>query len=101
MEAPFLLPVSAGPFWCLVFDVCPTGPNMAGRQIAARNPHVGNELLHLDGFELSSWCRANASSRLVRVAPRSAPLDRAFSNREVRGSSGRPFFFKSVRLPSM
>src|ERR1700704_239588 len=25
MEAPFLPPVSAGLFWCLVFDVCPTG----------------------------------------------------------------------------
>jgi hypothetical protein len=24
MEAPFLPPVSAGLFWCLVFDVCPT-----------------------------------------------------------------------------
>jgi hypothetical protein len=33
---------------------------------------------------LSSWCRANASSRLVRVAPRSAPLDRAFQ--QSRGS---------------
>ena len=26
MEAPFLPPVSAGLFWCLVFDVCPAVP---------------------------------------------------------------------------
>jgi hypothetical protein len=36
MEAPFLPPVSAGLFWCLVFAVCPGDvPNMLARRCAA------------------------------------------------------------------
>jgi hypothetical protein len=35
MEAPFLPPVSAGLFWCLVFDVCPTVRSGAGIAVQA------------------------------------------------------------------
>jgi hypothetical protein len=56
MEAPFLPPVSAGLFWCLVFDVCPTGRDLI-RRMSKENPlwgapRIHDELLKL-GFEIA------------------------------------------------
>jgi hypothetical protein len=71
MEAPFWPPVSAGLFWCLVFDVCPTVRSIRRQACQQTGPHAPNH----DRYE-SNGARRFARPTIDNIRGKIADLRR-------------------------